>query len=126
MSQINELPLYIAAYKLQKYLYLVTKHFPKEYKYTLGTSIIERSWETLDSITQANILPNMEKTPVILKASVAFDQLKFRLRMAHELKLIPHKKYAFIILQNEEIGKMLNGWLKWARLAESKRAEKIA
>jgi len=35
--------------------------------------------------------------------------------MAHELKLISHKQYSYIIQQNEEIGKMLSGWLKWAK-----------
>lgn len=115
MSTISELPLYLSMYKLQKYLHVMTKHFPKEYKYTLGESTLKLGWDTLDNILQANNLPNTEKASVILKASTSFDQLKTRLKMAYELKLISSKKYAFIISQNEEIGKMLSGWLKWAR-----------
>jgi hypothetical protein len=34
--------------------------------------------------------------------------------MDYELKLLSHQKYAYIIEQNEEIGKMISGWLRWA------------
>ncbi|KKS97456.1 MAG: hypothetical protein UV74_C0013G0578 [Candidatus Woesebacteria bacterium GW2011_GWB1_43_14] len=70
---------------------------------------------TLDLVILANTLPNHKKGEKIHLASVAFDQLKTRLRMAHELKLFSDKKYAFVIEQNEEIGKMMSGWLKWAQ-----------
>jgi hypothetical protein len=115
MSHLYELPLYLAMYNLNKYFYLIIKHFIKEYKYTLGQSIIEKAQETVDYIIQANVLPNNKKASKIMEASITFDQLKTRLKMAHELKQISHKRYAFIILQNEEIGKMLYGWLKWSK-----------
>lgn len=124
MSKPSDLPLYLAVYKLLKYCYLLVKNFPKSYKFTLGQSILDLTWETLDFVILANSLPNKEKPEPILQASIAFDKLKIRLRLAHEIKLINHKKQAFLTEKNEEIGKMLAGWLKWARLAESKRAEK--
>jgi len=62
----------------------------------------------------ANCLPNKEKLPKIRYASACFDKLKVRLRMAHELKLVSHKKYGYLTKQNEEIGKMLSGWSRWA------------
>jgi len=114
MTKPNDLPLYLSSYKLLQYLYLLIHNFSKEYKYTLGQSILDSGWKALDLVILTNILPNQEKAVKIRQISAAFDQLKSRLRMAHELKLISHKKYAFIILQNEEIGKMINGWLKWA------------
>ena len=114
MSKPDDLPLYLAVYKLTKYLYLLVKNLPKSYKYTLGQNILDLAWETLDSTILANSLPNKQKPVVISQASVAFDQLKIRLRMAHELQLISDRKQAFLIEKNEEIGKMLTGWLKWA------------
>ena len=56
-----------------------------------------------------------KKHPAIQQASASFDSLKSRLRMAHELKLISHQKYAHIITKNEEIGNMLAGWSAWAK-----------
>lgn len=116
MSKPDDLPLYLALYKLLKYLYDLVGNFRREHKYTLGQSILNLGWETLDFVILANCLPNKEKAPEIRKASAAFDKLKIRLRMAYELKIISHKKYGFLIKQNEEVGKMLAGWLKWAVL----------
>lgn len=114
MSIPSDLPLYLATYKLVKYLYLLVKNFPKSYKYTLGQDILALAWETLDKVILANSLPNKEKPEPIRQASVAFDKLKIRLRLAHEIKLIDHRRQAFLTEKNEEVGKMLAGWLKWA------------
>ena len=115
MTKPNDLPLYLSLYKLLQYLYHLIHNFPKEYKYTLGQSILDLGWQTLDTVILSNLLPNHQKASKISQASAMFDQLKTRLRMAHELKLISDKKYAFVIEQNEEIGKMMSGWLKWAQ-----------
>lgn len=114
MSKPSDLPLYLAVYKLLLYLYLLVNNFPKSYKYSLGQNILDLAWETLDFVILANSLPNKEKPEPIRHASVAFDKLKIRLRLAHEIKLINHKKQAFLAEKNEEIGKMLAGWLAWA------------
>jgi len=114
MSKPSDLPLYRALYKLLLYLYTLVKNFPKSYKYSLGQNILDLAWETLDLIILANNLPNKEKSVSIVQASVAFDKLKMRLRLAWELKIINHQKLAFLVETNEEIGKMLAGWLKWS------------
>ena len=80
----------------------------------MGQNILDLAWETLDFVILANSLPNKEKPNPILQASIAFDKLKIRLRLAHEIKLINHRIQAFLAEKNEEIGKMLAGWLKWA------------
>ena len=87
MSRPSDLSLYLAVYKLVKYLYLLVKNFPKSYKYTLGQNILDLAWETLDLVIQANSLPNKEKPEPIRQASTAFNKLKIRLRLAHEIKL---------------------------------------
>lgn len=114
MAKPDSLPLYLCLFKLLQSLYLLIHNFPKEYRYTLGQSIINLSWETLDLVILSNSLPNRNKGEKIHQVSAAFDQLKTRLRMAYELKLLSHKKYANIVEQNEEIGKMITGWLHWA------------
>lgn len=114
MTKPSELPLYLITFKLLAYLYHLIHNFPKEYKYTLGQSILDLSWEILDLTIQANNLPNCNKYQKICEVSNTFDRFKGRLRMAYELKLISNKKYGFIVGQLEEIGAMINGWNKWA------------
>jgi len=122
MSNLDELPLYIAVYKLLKYLYLIVRSFKKEYKYTLGQSIIDSAWETLDKIITANTHQNTQKAGTIRQASASFDKLKSRLRMAYELQLIASQQYTYIISQNEQIAKMLSGWYSWALKQKSGKA----
>lgn len=122
MSNLDDLPLYIAMYKLLKYLYLLVKNFRKEYKYTLGQNILKCAWDVLDGIISANVLSNIEKAKTIRNTSASFDKLRSRLRMAHELKLVAHKQYTYIMTQNEEITKMLSGWYTWAQKQKSVKA----
>lgn len=111
----NTNSLYLAVFKLIRYLYTLVKNFPKEYKYTLGEDILKLAWATLDCVITANVLPNNEKAGCILKASITFDKLKYRLRLAHEIKTISTKQQTFLIEQNTQIAKMLAGWQKWAK-----------
>jgi hypothetical protein len=114
MSKSSDLPLYLSVYKLLLYLYILVSNFSKSYKYSLGKDILDLTWETLDLIILANNLPNKEKSLSIIRASVAFDKLKIRLRLALDIKLVNCQKFAYLVEMNEEIGKMLAGWLKWS------------
>ena len=107
MSKPDDLPLYLAVHKLLLHLYLLVSNFPKSYKYSLGQNILDLAWETLDFVIFANSLPNKEKPGSIRQSSVTFDKLKIRLRLAYEIKLINHRRQAFLAEKNEEIGKML-------------------
>ncbi len=121
MNQVDSLPIYISMYKLIRYLYLLIKNFRKELKYSLGEDIISLGWSVLDYVIQANSSPNNKKYHIICDASIAFDKFKMRLRMAHEMKLISHKQYAYITTQTVDIGKMLNGWRLWAEKLYTKQ-----
>lgn len=109
-----DIPLYRQVYTYQAYLYNLVRNFKRSHKYTLGENITKTCWALLDKIVVANNAPNNLKAHYINEASVLFDLLKTRLHMAYDLKLIAHKKYGFIATKNEEIAKMLGGWLKWA------------
>jgi len=119
MANPDKLPLYLILFDQQKYFYLLVRNFPKEYKYTLGQAILDLGWKVLDAVIVANKVANQAKPPKILQISEYFDRLKNRLRMSYELKLISNARYAVIIEANEETGRMISGWLKWAHNAEA-------
>ncbi len=108
-------PIYLALYKFILYLYTTLKHFPKEYKYTLGEDILSLAWKTLDWTILANSVANTEKKKYIGKALSTFNSLKYRLRVAHDLKILSTQKHAYIIKQSAEIEKMLRGWFSWSK-----------
>ncbi len=110
----NKYPLFLKTYKLILYLHRLVQNFNRDYKYTLGKSMLDTGWETLDNIISANSVPNNIKAPSIRNVSSSFDKLKIRIRACYDIGLISHKKFGYIIEQEIEIGKMINGWLKWA------------
>ncbi len=115
MAQSEHLSLYLKFYQLIKFLYETVRNFPKQYKYTLGASILNLSWLCLDLVLEANALPNEKKSPKISELSITFDKLKVRLRISQELKLISKKRFVHIqTYYLKEIGEMIGGWLKWA------------
>lgn len=115
MSKTQNLPIYLKLYQLTKVLYLATKNFKKEYKYTLGKEILDLAWHCLDLTAEANSLPNEKKKEKIVELSLAFDKLKIRLRMAQEVNLISERQFVHIHVNYfKETGEMAGGWLKWA------------
>jgi len=117
ISKNQKLPLYLQLYQFLKFLYKMTRNFPKQYKYTLGQNVLDLTWRCIDSVLEANVSSNSEKYQKILRLSVAFDQLKIRLRMAQEINLISKKQFSHIqTYYIREIGEMVGGWLRWAAL----------
>jgi hypothetical protein len=115
LSNKRHFPLGDKVYQLQKYLQKLIHNFRREHKYNLGENIMQKSWELSDVIYQANNCPVKARSKYIQQASTIFDQLENRIKMAHDLKLISHKQMGEIAKQSEEIGKMLTGWLRWAK-----------
>jgi len=114
MTQLGYLPLYHKLYELAKYLYQIIRNFPKQYKYTLGQSILDLTWDCLDLLVEANSFLKQDRYQKVLKLSTTFDSLKIRLRLAEETGLISQKQFVHIQANYaREIGSMIGGWLKW-------------
>jgi hypothetical protein len=115
MPQHTNQILYLEVFNLIKYLYQLISNYPKEYKYSLGEETLGLAWKTLDLIVESNGKPNSKKQIYIQKSISSFTNLKYRLRLASELKIISLKSYAYITKQSEEIEQMLRGWLTWSK-----------
>ncbi len=115
MRNTERLPLYHKTYGLIKHLYGVIRSFPKEYKYSMGSEIMNLSWKCLDLIIEANAYPNAQKSVKVAELSAAYDKLKMRLRMSQEINLTSAGQFAHLEENYMlEIGKMIGGWKKWA------------
>ena len=116
MDKNQDAPLYLKIFQMTKYLHLIVKNFPKEYKYDLGKEMQNLAWKCLDEFLEANSLPNSEKYSKVKILSDLFDQLKVRVRMGRDLGLITEKQ--FIHLQSSHIqgiGEMIGGWMEWSK-----------
>lgn len=87
-------------------------HMTRLTRYTLGEKIDLIFIELSELLLIAGYAGRSQKTPIIQKASIKLDVLKFFLQIAWELKSIETKTFANINSRLEEIGKMLGGWQK--------------
>jgi len=90
----------------------ILPHFPKLTRYSLGEKINLSFIELAELILTAGFASREMKLPIIQKACLKLDVLKFFMRLAWELKAIDNKKFAPISAPLVEVGKMLGGWQK--------------
>jgi len=66
--------------------------------------------DVIELILTASFAARANKLPIVQKASIKLDTLKYFLQMAWELKVLDNKKYIGISTPLVEAGKMLGGW----------------
>ena len=87
---------------------------PRLTRYSLGEKINDLFIELSELVLTASYSSKEQKLPVIQKASVRLDTLKFFLHIGWKLKAFDNKKYAELSRPLAEVGKMLGGWQKQA------------
>lgn len=97
------------AYKLW---HEVLPHLPRLARYTLCAKIDALLIEAVEIILLAGFAPRERKLSHIDVAILKIDALKFFLKLAWEMKLMNHKRYAALAGPLVETGKMLGGWRK--------------
>lgn len=112
MAQYSHLPIYKTAYDLLIELMNITKHFPREFKFSLGEKIQNGIVELLLNIYKANSA--RDKKDFIINILEQTQYINILVRISKDLKIIPVERYARIIEQTFSISKQAQGWLKTA------------
>lgn len=103
----------IAAKMLALYIewhVIMTKHVPKDIRYSLGIRIDGLFTEVLEGVALAQFSGEAEKTRYIGHTIGKNDTLKFMLYALHEVNGIDEKKFISLSEKAAEIGRMLYGW----------------
>ena len=108
MALTQELPIYRDTYKLILLIFDSTKHFSREYKYTLGQDIKRDGIGLVRSIYRAN--RSQEKRQYLEEYLDNFEVLKLEVRLCSDLKLISIRRFVEISQLMEQIGKQATGW----------------
>ncbi|MBU1718866.1 MAG: four helix bundle protein [Bacteroidetes bacterium] len=108
MSLCYDLPVYRETYKLLLEIFLITKDFPREYKYTIGQDMKRDALELLRGIYRAN--KSKEKKEELEATLENFEILKLEIRLCSDLKILPVKKQATLAGSTESIGKQMISW----------------
>jgi len=110
MSLHQELPVYKSSYDLLVEIFLFTKEFTKEYKYTVGESLKKETVELLIIIYRANSRP--DKYFLLQEARERIEVIRLFIRLMKDLQQINIKKFVLINQKIEEVSKQLTGWQK--------------
>ena len=84
--------------------------FPRSQKFTLGDRIVNISLDTLDVLIEATY--TRKRLPLLQKANVQLEKLRFLIRLCHDFKLLSSKQYAYISNEINEVGKLVGGWIR--------------
>lgn len=112
MAQYRHLPIYRLTYELLQRVMVVSKDFPREYKFTMGQKIKDEVIEMVLLIYRANSSENkLSHIEILLERLQVIELL---LRLCHDMKLIPMKSYSSVVEMTESIAKQAQGWKKSA------------
>ena len=98
------------AFDMMEYGYTCLSQFPKSEKFALGVDIKRCMNEILGYIIEAQ--KKYYKKTTLQNLDIEVAKLKAYVRLAHNLKFLPTKKYELWSAKVVEIGKMLGGWIK--------------
>ncbi len=108
MALSHELPTYKDTYKLILIIFEQTKHFSREYKYTLGQDMKRDSIQLVRSIYRAN--RSKDKRQYLEEFLDNFEILKLEVRLSADLKLLSIKHLSEISKMLDIIGKQATAW----------------
>ena len=105
-----DLPVYKACYDLLMEIFMFTKGFSKEFKYTVGESLKKETIELLTLIFRAN--SRRDKDEVLQEARERIEVIRLFIRSMKDMQQINLKKFVEINVKVEMVSKQLAGWQK--------------
>lgn len=101
------------AHKLVLMVYEITKSFPLEEKYTLIPQIRRAAISVASNIVEGfNRKSTKESKKFYNYSESSLEEVKYQLLIAKDLQYISEQNYHKINDLTNEVGKMLNGWIK--------------
>jgi len=87
-----------------------TEKFPRHHRYSIGVSIENRLQTILSMLLKARY--SKERNAYLFDANIELDVLRFQIRLAKDLKVLPVKSYGFASKSLDSIGSQIGGWIK--------------
>jgi hypothetical protein len=112
MARHEHLPIYKQSYELLQQAVHVSKDFPREFKFTVGQRLRDEILQLLVLIYRAN--SQIDKAVVIAETLENILVVELLIRLCHDLRILPKKHYASLVLLTESLAKQAEGWKKSA------------
>ena len=101
-------------------LYLLPQvaKFPRSERYLLGERLEQACFAVFDLLLAACY--TKEKLPILLNASITFEQARYCVRLCKDLRLISLHRYEVLSKMMNEVGVQLGGWIRQQRGRDAK------
>ena len=106
----QELKVISDFYDFMLWLMKHTEKFPRHHRYSLGSAIEARLQVLLGLLLRAKYAK--EKCALLHEANLELDILRFQLRLAKDLKVLPITSHGYATKLLIEIGAQIGGWSK--------------
>ena len=110
MALFYELPVYKSSYDLLMEIFELVKHFPREYKYSVGEKLKDEALEMIMNIYRANT--RQQKKDTLQNAREHLEVVRLLLRLTKDMKQININRFVDVNKKIENISKQLTGWQK--------------
>lgn len=112
MSRIekNDLLIRQKCEAMIKYGYIALRQFPKSERHVLSAEIRKTMWELLRLVVICN--RRYHKKTTLQDVDATLDLLRSQIRLAMELEFLGFQRYETWSRLNDELGRMLGGWIK--------------
>jgi len=107
---IQELKVIADFYDFMLWLIRHTEKFPRHHRYSLGIAIENRLQTILKLLLQAKF--RRDKSSILDDANIELEILRFQIRLAKDLKVLPVKSHGYAANSMQSIGSQIGGWLK--------------
>lgn len=93
-------------------LYLIPEvsNFPRAERYLLGERLELAGYDVLELLLEATY--SQSKLPLLKKANVKLEKIRYFIRLAKDLELTSLRKYEVVSRKINDIGVQLGGWIK--------------
>ncbi len=107
------LPAVQKAYDVNRWLLPQVERFSRRYKFGIGQRLQDTALDLCLTLVEACHARRKDRT--LHRASRLLDQLRLLLRLARDVGLVSRRQHAHVSARNEELGRMIGGWLRAAR-----------
>ncbi len=107
-----ELPVIQKTYDLLTWFSHRVARFPRVHRDTLGALILSRLNDLFDVLLEAKY--TRDRGALLDRANVLVEQLRFRVRLAFDLRCLRATGYGFAAEELDAVGRMAGGWRKVA------------
>lgn len=103
-------PALEAMYRFMLWLVPTVERFPRSQKYLIGDRLQTTALGVFETLIEATYTRNRD--PLLVRANLGLEKIRFLFRLATDLKLIDLRRYEYAARGLDEIGRLVGGWRK--------------